>query len=144
MLPKQKVNTTMSSIDVKNLLDAGVHFGHLTRSGIPTWLRISSWSATAFTSSTSTRRLPRWGRREGLRRIASQGKKILFVATKKQAKEIVADYAGKMNMPYMAERWPGGMLTNFVTIRKAVKKMGYIDKKQMAPSIRCPRESVCR
>jgi small subunit ribosomal protein S2 len=65
---------------------------------------------------------------EGLKKIASQGKKILFVATKKQAKEIIGDYSDKMNMPYIVERWPGGMLTNFVTIRKAVKKMASIDK----------------
>ena len=63
-----------------------------------------------------------------MRKISSQGKKILFIATKKQAKDIVADYATKMNMPYIVERWPGGMLTNFVTIRKAIKKMSNIDK----------------
>jgi small subunit ribosomal protein S2 len=119
----------MSSIDVKNLLDAGVHFGHLTRKWNPNMapyifmerngIHIIDLHKTAAKMEQA---------QEGLRRIASQGKKILFVATKKQAKEIVADYAGKMNMPYIVERWPGGMLTNFVTIRKAVKKMASIDK----------------
>lgn len=63
-----------------------------------------------------------------LKKIASSGRKVLFVATKKQAKDIVADKAKNINMPYITERWPGGMLTNFVTIRKAVKKMGSIDR----------------
>jgi small subunit ribosomal protein S2 len=65
---------------------------------------------------------------EALKKIAASGRKILFVATKKQAKEIVADKAEKANMPYITERWPGGMLTNFVTIRKAIKKMQTIDR----------------
>lgn len=65
---------------------------------------------------------------EALKKIAASGRKILFVATKKQAKDIVAEKAGNVNMPYITERWPGGMLTNFVTIRKAVKKMAAIDK----------------
>lgn len=65
---------------------------------------------------------------EALKKLAAQNRKILFVATKKQAKEIVAEYAKSVNMPYITERWPGGMLTNFVTIRKAVKKMANIDK----------------
>jgi small subunit ribosomal protein S2 len=65
---------------------------------------------------------------EALKKIAASGRKVLFVATKKQAKDIVADLAGKVNMPYITERWPGGMLTNFVTIRKAVKKMSSIDR----------------
>lgn len=65
---------------------------------------------------------------EALTKIAASGRKILFVATKKQAKDIVAEKAGKANMPYITERWPGGMLTNFVTIRKAVKKMASIDR----------------
>ena len=63
-----------------------------------------------------------------LEKITSAGKKVLFVATKKQAKEVVAKHASELNMPYITERWPGGMLTNFVTIRKAVKKMNHIDK----------------
>merc|ERR1712232_1108891 len=65
---------------------------------------------------------------EALKKIAASGRKILFVATKKQAKDIVADKVSKVNMPYITERWPGGMLTNFVAIRKAVKKMTAIDR----------------
>ena len=65
---------------------------------------------------------------QALAKIAASGRKILFVATKKQAKDIVSDKAGNVNMPYITERWPGGMLTNFVTIRKAVKKMASIDR----------------
>jgi len=63
-------------------------------------------------------------------KIAASGRKILFVATKKQAKDIVSEKAGDVNMPYITERWPGGMLTNFVTIRKAVKKMAAIDQNE--------------
>jgi small subunit ribosomal protein S2 len=119
----------MSNIDIKSLLDAGVHFGHLTRKWNPNMapyifmerngIHIIDLHKTAAKMEQA---------QEGLRKIASQGKKILFVATKKQAKEIIGDYAEKMNMPYIVERWPGGMLTNFVTIRKAVKKMSSIDK----------------
>jgi len=65
---------------------------------------------------------------EALAKIAASGRKILFVATKKQAKDIVAEKVANVNMPYITERWPGGMLTNFVTIRKAVKKMAMIDR----------------
>jgi small subunit ribosomal protein S2 len=119
----------MSNIDIKTLLDSGVHFGHLTRKWNPNMapyifmerngIHIIDLHKTAAKLEQA---------QEGLRKIASQGKKILFVATKKQAKEIIGDYATKMNMPYIVERWPGGMLTNFVTIRKAVKKMTSIDK----------------
>ena len=69
-----------------------------------------------------------------LKQIARAGKKILFVATKKQAKEIVAEKIKRVNMPYVTERWPGGMLTNFATIRKAVRKMNAIDKLMSSPS----------
>src|SRR5690606_9244151 len=65
---------------------------------------------------------------DALQKIANSGRKILFVATKKQAKEIIAEKSASINMPYITERWPGGMLTNFVTIRKAVKKMTIIDR----------------
>lgn len=119
----------MSQIDVKGLLDAGVHFGHLTRKWNPNMapyifmerngIHIIDLHKTAAKLEQA---------QEGLKKIASQGKKILFVATKKQAKEIISDYSDKMNMPYIVERWPGGMLTNFVTIRKAIKKMASIDK----------------
>ena len=119
----------MPKIEVKPLLDAGVHFGHLTRKWHPNMapyifmerngIHIIDLHKTAAKLEQA---------QEALRKISSQGKKILFIATKKQAKDIVADYATKMNMPYIVERWPGGMLTNFVTIRKAVKKMSNIDK----------------
>ena len=68
---------------------------------------------------------------EALKKIAASGRKILFVATKKQAKEIIAEKSKSVNMPYITERWPGGMLTNFVTIRKAVKKMSSIDRMKL-------------
>jgi len=118
-----------NNIEVKDLLDAGVHFGHLTRRWDPNMAPyiymerngihiINLYKTAAKIEETS----------EALHKIAASGKKILFVATKKQAKDIVAEKAGAVSMPYITERWPGGMLTNFVTIRKAVKKMAMIDK----------------
>ena len=119
----------MGKIEVKELLDAGVHFGHLTRKWNPNMAPfiymerngihiINLYKTVAKIEEAS----------EALKKIAASGRKILFVATKKQAKEIVAESASKVNMPYITERWPGGMLTNFVTIRKAVKKMAAIDR----------------
>ncbi|MFK7783062.1 30S ribosomal protein S2 [Psychroserpens sp.] len=119
----------MEKVEVKDLLDAGVHFGHLTRKWDPNMAPyiymerngihiINLYKTQAKIEETS----------EALHKIAASGKKILFVATKKQAKDIVAEKAGAVNMPYITERWPGGMLTNFVTIRKAVKKMAMIDR----------------
>ena len=114
---------------VKDLLDAGVHFGHLTRKWNPNMapyiymerngIHIINLYKTAAKLEEAN---------EALKKIASSGRKILFVATKKQAKDIVAEKASNANMPYITERWPGGMLTNFVTIRKAVKKMASIDR----------------
>jgi len=114
---------------VKELLDAGVHFGHLTRKWNPNMapyiymerngIHIINLYKTAAKLEEAN---------EALKKIAASGRKILFVATKKQAKDIVADKAGSANMPFITERWPGGMLTNFVTIRKAVKKMSSIDR----------------
>lgn len=114
---------------VQELLDAGVHFGHLTRKWNPNMapyifmerngIHIIDLQKTIFKMNEAA---------EAMKKIAASGRKILFVATKKQAKEIVAEYAGKVNMPYITERWPGGMLTNFVTVRKAIKKMQSIDK----------------
>jgi len=101
----------MAKIEVKELLDAGVHFGHLTRKWDPNMAPYVYMEAS-----------------EAMAKIAASGRKILFVATKKQAKDIVAEKAGNVNQPYITERWPGGMLTNFVTIRKAVKKMASIDR----------------
>jgi|TARA_B110000503_G_scaffold35897_1_gene58656 small subunit ribosomal protein S2 len=114
---------------VKVLLDAGVHFGHLTRKWNPNMapyiymerngIHIINLYKTAAKIEEAN---------EALKKIAASGRKILFVATKKQAKDIVAEKAKNANMPYITERWPGGMLTNFVTIRKAVKKMATIDR----------------
>ena len=119
----------MAKPEVNDLLNAGVHFGHLTRKWNPNMAPyiymerngihiINLYKTAAKIEETC----------EALKKIASSGRKILFVATKKQAKDIVADKAKSINMPYITERWPGGMLTNFVTIRKAVKKMGAIDR----------------
>jgi len=119
----------MAKVEVKELLDGGVHFGHLTRKWDPNMapyvymerngIHIINLYKTAAKLEEAS---------EALAKIAASGRKILFVATKKQAKDIVSDKAGNVNMPYITERWPGGMLTNFVTIRKAVKKMATIDR----------------
>ncbi len=122
----------MANIDIKELLDSGVHFGHLTRKWNPNMAPyiyterngvhiIDLYKTVAKIEESAT----------ALEKIASSGRKILFVATKKQAKDIVADQAKNINMPYITERWPGGMLTNFVTIRKAVKKMSTIDRMKL-------------
>jgi small subunit ribosomal protein S2 len=119
----------MANTQVNDLLNAGVHFGHLTRKWNPNMAPyiymerngihiINLYKTAAKIDETSA----------ALKKIAASGRKILFVATKKQAKDIVAEKAKAVNMPYITERWPGGMLTNFVTIRKAVKKMGAIDR----------------
>jgi small subunit ribosomal protein S2 len=119
----------MAQVEVKDLLDNGVHFGHLTRKWDPNMapfiymerngIHIINLYKTAAKLEEATK---------ALSKIAASGRKILFVATKKQAKDIVAEKAASVNMPYITERWPGGMLTNFVTIRKAVKKMAAIDR----------------
>ncbi|GGK43009.1 MULTISPECIES: 30S ribosomal protein S2 [Flavobacteriaceae] len=119
----------MANIEIKDLLDAGVHFGHLTRKWDPNMapyiygerngVHIIDLYKTAAKIEEAS---------EALKKIASSGRKILFVATKKQAKEIISDKSKSVNMPYITERWPGGMLTNFITIRKAVKKMATIDR----------------
>ena len=111
------------------LLQAGCHFGHLHRKWNPAMapyiyterngIQIIDLHKTVATSDEAA---------EALKQIARSGKKILFVATKKQVKDVVAEKAAGINMPYVIERWPGGMLTNFPTIRKAVKKMANIDK----------------
>ena len=119
----------MAKTDVKELLDAGVHFGHLTRKWNPNMapyiymerdgIHIINLYKTAAKLEDAV---------NALKKIVISGRKILFVATKKQAKDIVAEKAKSVDMPYITERWPGGMLTNFVTIRKAVKKMVAIDR----------------
>jgi small subunit ribosomal protein S2 len=119
----------MTKIQIKPLLEAGVHFGHLTRKWNPNMapfihmekngIHIINLYKTASKIDEAA---------SALSKIASSGRKILFVATKKQAKDLVSKAAEEVNMPYITERWPGGMLTNFVTIRKAVKKMSAIDR----------------
>ncbi|MBD8388974.1 30S ribosomal protein S2 [Dysgonomonas sp. BGC7] len=119
----------MAKLEFDQLLDAGVHFGHLKRKWNPAMAPyifmerngihiIDLYKTIAKTEEAAA----------ALKQIAKSGKKVLFVATKKQAKQVVADLALSVNMPYVVERWPGGMLTNFPTIRKAVKKMSTIDK----------------
>ncbi|MEP6262294.1 MAG: 30S ribosomal protein S2 [Gillisia sp.] len=118
-----------NKVEVKELLDAGVHFGHLTRRWNPNmapYIYMERNGIHIINLYKSAAKMQEAG--EAMKKIAASGRKILFVATKKQAKEIVADQALRANMPYITERWPGGMLTNFITIRKAVKKMASIDR----------------
>jgi small subunit ribosomal protein S2 len=119
----------MTQTDVNDLLKAGVHFGHLTRKWNPNmapYIYMERNGIHIFNLYKTVAKLDEANK--ALSKLAASGRKILFVATKKQAKDIVAEHANKVNMPYITERWPGGMLTNFVTIRKAVKKMGAIDR----------------
>jgi len=119
----------MVQVTFDEMLEAGVHFGHLKRKWNPSMAPyifmerngihiIDLYKTQAKLEEAS----------KAMRQIAKSGRKILFVSTKKQAKDIVAEMAKKINMPYVTERWPGGMLTNFATIRKAVRKMANIDK----------------
>ena len=119
----------MSRVNFDQLLEVGVHFGHLKRKWNPAMAPyifmerngihiIDLYKTVAKVDEAA----------EVLKNLAKQGKKVLFVATKKQAKQVVADMATSVGMPYVIERWPGGMLTNFPTIRKAIKKMTTIDK----------------
>ena len=119
----------MSNTNFDELLNAGCHFGHLTRKWNPkmapyifmerNYIHIIDLNKTAIMLDKAS---------AALKQIAKSGRRILFVATKKQAKDIVAEKISNINMPFVTERWPGGMLTNFPTIRKAVKKMTTIDK----------------
>ena len=119
----------MANPTFDQLLEAGCHFGHLKRKWNPAMapyifmerngIHIIDLYKTAAKIEEAA---------AALKNIAKSGKKVLFVATKKQAKQVIADLAQSVNMPYVIERWPGGMLTNFPTIRKAVKKMTAIDK----------------
>lgn len=116
-------------VEVKELLNAGVHFGHLTRKWNPNmapYIYMERNGIHVINLYKTAAKLEEAS--EALKKIAASGRKILFVATKKQAKDIVSDKVSNINMPYITERWPGGMLTNFVTIRKAVKKMAAIDR----------------
>jgi len=119
----------MAKVEVKQLLEAGVHFGHLTRKWNPNmapYIYMERNGIHVINLYKTVAKLDEAN--EALKKIAASGRKILFVATKKQAKDIVAQKVSNVSMPYITERWPGGMLTNFVTIRKAVKKMAAIDR----------------
>lgn len=119
----------MSNLEYKDLLDAGVHFGHLTRKWNPKMapyifmerngIHIIDLNKTLACLDTAS---------EAVKKIVRSGRKVMFVATKKQAKEVVAEEARRLKMPYVTERWLGGMLTNFATIRKSLKKLSTIDK----------------
>ena len=113
----------------KQLLDAGVHFGHQKRKWNPAmgpYVFMERNGIHIIDLNKSVEKIEQAA--SAMKQIAKSGKSILFVATKKQAKNIVAEKVQRINMPYITERWPGGLLTNFVTIRKAVKKMDIIDK----------------
>lgn len=119
----------MARTNFEELLDAGVHFGHLRRKWNPNMAPYIFMERNGIHIIDLYKTMAKIEEAaSGLKQIAKSGKKVLFVATKKQAKEIVANYVKKVNMPYVVERWPGGMLTNFATIRKAVRKMGQLDK----------------
>jgi small subunit ribosomal protein S2 len=119
----------MSKIEYKDLLDAGVHFGHLTRKWDPRMspyifmekngIHIIDLNKTLACLEEAS---------NAIKQIVRSGKKIMFVATKKQAKDLVAAEAQRLNMPYVTDRWLGGMLTNFATIRKSLKKMSSLEK----------------
>ena len=119
----------MSRTNFKELLEAGVHFGHLKKKWNPgmapyvfmerNGIHIIDLNKTVGMLDVAA---------AAMKQIARSGKSILFVATKKQAKSIVSEFAQSINMPYITERWPGGLLTNFSTIRKSIKKMDSIDK----------------
>ena len=119
----------MSRTNFETLLEAGCHFGHLKRKWNPAMAPYIFMERNAIHIIDLHKTVAKIDEAaEALKNIAKSGKKILFVATKKQAKDVIAEKAASVNMPYVAERWPGGMLTNFPTIRKAVKKMANIDK----------------
>jgi small subunit ribosomal protein S2 len=119
----------MADISQKELLDAGVHFGHLKKKWNPKMLPyiFMERKGIHIIDLNKTQEQLELAA-AGMRSIAKSGRKILFVATKKQAKDQVANLAREVNMPYVTERWLGGMLTNFATIRKSIKKMQSIDK----------------
>ena len=119
----------MPRTEFKQLLDAGVHFGHLKRKWNPAMAPYIFMEKNGIHIIDLQKTIVKIDEAaEALKQISRSGRKILFVATKKQAKSIIAEKVTAINMPYVAERWPGGMLTNFPTIRKAVKKMSSIDK----------------
>ncbi len=119
----------MTQVTFEELLDAGCHFGHLKRKWNPNMAPYIFMERNGIHIIDLYKTQAKMDEAaNALCQLAKSGKRILFVATKKQAKDVVAELAQKVNMPYVTERWPGGMLTNFATIRKAVKKMTSIDK----------------
>jgi small subunit ribosomal protein S2 len=126
----------MATTNYKQLLDAGVHFGHLTRKWDPKMapyifmekngIHIIDLNKTVVALEDAA---------AAIRQIAKSGRKIMFVATKKQAQEIVGEEAKRLKMPYVTDRWLGGMLTNFATVRKSLKKMATIDKMMKDPTM---------
>ncbi len=119
----------MARTTFEELLDAGVHFGHLKRKWNPSMAPYIFMERNGIHILDLYKTMAKLEEAaSAMKQVARSGKKILFVATKKQAKEIVAEQVKRVNMPYVTERWPGGMLTNFATIRKAVRKMSSIDK----------------
>lgn len=119
----------MSRVTYQELLDAGAHFGHLKSKWNPKMAPYIFMEARGIHIIDLNKTVAKIDEAAAaLKQVAKSGKKILFVATKKQAKEIVANAASRVNMPYIVERWPGGMLTNFATVRKSVKKMGQYEK----------------
>ncbi|MEE4257835.1 MAG: 30S ribosomal protein S2 [Bacteroidales bacterium] len=119
----------MARTTFEELLDAGVHFGHLKRKWNPNMAPYIFMERNGIHILDLYKTMAKLEEAaSAIKQVAKSGKKILFVATKKQAKELVADQVKRVNMPYVTERWPGGMLTNFATIRKAVRKMSAIDK----------------
>lgn len=119
----------MARTNFNDLLDAGVHFGHLKRKWNPNmgpYIFMERNGIHIIDLYKTIAKIEEAA--SAIKQIAKSGKRVLFVATKKQAKEIVAQHVKGINMPYVTERWPGGMLTNFATIRKAVRKMSSIDK----------------
>jgi len=119
----------MPIVEYNDLLDAGAHFGHMKSKWNPRMAPYIFMEAKGIHIIDLNKTIAKMEEAAAaLRQIAKSGKKILFVATKKQAQEIVSQCAQRTGMPYITERWPGGMLTNFATIRKSVKKMNNIDK----------------
>ena len=119
----------MSRVSYQELLDSGAHFGHLKSKWNPRMAPYIFMEARGIHIIDLNKTVAKIEEAaSAIKQIAKSGKKILFVATKKQAKDIVANAAGRINMPYITERWPGGMLTNFATVRKSVKKMTGFEK----------------
>jgi small subunit ribosomal protein S2 len=132
---KRKVNKfleEMSKVEFKELLDAGVHFGHLKRKWNPYMAPYIFTEKKGIHIIDLNKTITQLDQAcAAMKQIAKSGKKILFVATKKQAKDIVANLVKETNMPYVTERWMGGMLTNFGTTRKSIRKMSSIDKMEV-------------